>query len=484
MSHTQPPSTAPVSRQEIQRVFTSQKTHAPAVRETTAHQRTEKLKRLSQALRTRRPELQSAIQADFQKAPVEVDLTEVKPILDEARHAIEHVEDWMAPDRVGTPLLFTGTRSEIHYEPKGVGLIISPWNYPLLLTLGPLVGAIAAGNCAVLKPSEKTPHTNEVLHSMLDDLFDAHEVAVVQGDKRVAQALLDQPFDHVYFTGSPQVGRRVMKAAADHLTSVTLELGGKSPAIVDASADLDQAAERLAWAKFTNAGQTCIAPDYLLVEDGVHDALVERLLEALDRFYGGSPEERQASSDYARLIDTDHWDRVVSLLQDAVDAGATVAAGGQHEADTRYVSPTILTDVPTDVEIMQEEIFGPLLPVLSFQTLDEALQIVNERPHPLSMYVFTERESTVEIVLGRTSAGSTCINETLLHFGNPELPFGGTGESGIGRGHGKAGFRAFSNERSVLRRSYGSALLHPLYPPYDGFTKKMANAVVRLFSGP
>lgn len=475
---------SPTSTHDIQRVFAAQQTHAPAIRDTTADQRRRKLERLCDGLRARRSQLKDALHADFRKAPVEVDLAEIKPVLDEAHHAINHLDEWMAPSQVGHPLHLTGTRSATHYEPKGVVLILSPWNYPLTLTLGPLVSALAAGNCAVLKPSEYTPHTNSVLTSLLSDLYEEREVALLPGDKEVAQALLDQPFDHVYFTGSTRVGRLVMKAAAEHPTSVTLELGGKSPTVVDATADLDLAAERIAWGKFTNAGQTCIAPDYLLVENRVHDALIDRLTEAIDQFYGATAEQRQESDDYARLIDADHSRRMVSLLEDAIEAGATVAVGGAHDVDAHYLSPTILTDVPGEATIMQEEIFGPLLPVLSYQTLDEALQVVNNRPNPLSLYLFTEREAAVETVLGRTTAGSTCINETLLHFANPELPFGGAGHSGIGRGHGEAGFRAFSNERAVMRRSYGSALIRSLYPPYDGFTEGIVNKLLRYLSGP
>ncbi|MEF8796602.1 MAG: aldehyde dehydrogenase family protein, partial [Salinivenus sp.] len=436
----------------IASVVSTLKAHAPAVRRTCADQRTAKLRRLADGLLARRDTFVEALHADFRKAPVEVDLTELKAVTKEIEHAVAHLEEWMRPDHIASPLLFTGTRSEVHYEPKGVVLIMSPWNYPVNLTLGPLVGAIAAGNCAVLKPSEHAPHTAAALEALIGDLFDDREITVRTGGPDVAEALTAQPFDHIYFTGSPAIGRRVMRAAAEHLASVTLELGGKSPAVVDATADLDRAAGRIAWSKFTNAGQTCIAPDYVLVERRVHDALVNRLRATIHQFYGASPKAQRQSPDYARLVHDDHYDAVVGLLTEALEAGATAAVGGEHNADTRYVAPTVLTDVPSGTRILQEEIFGPLLPVRSYSTLDEAVAFINERPAPLSLYLFTERDATVDQLLEATTAGSTCINEGFIHFVNPALPFGGAGESGIGRGHGVHSFRAFSNERSVLRR--------------------------------
>lgn len=466
---------------EITSVVTRLQQHAPAVRQTSAAQRKDKLRRLADGLLAHRDTFAQALKADFGKAPVEVDLTEIKAVTKEAEHAIANLDDWMEPEQVSSPLLFTGTRSEIHYEPKGVGLIMSPWNYPVNLTLGPLIGAIAAGNCAVLKPSEHTPHTAAALRDFIGALYDDREITVVTGGPDVAQALTAQPFDHIYFTGSPAVGRLVMKAAAEHLTSVTLELGGKSPAVVDSTADLDRAAGRIAWSKFTNAGQTCIAPDYVLVENRIFDALVERLRDTIHRFYGATPEAQQTSADYARLVHGDHYDTTVDVLDDAVEHGATVAVGGQRDAETNYVAPTVLTDVPLDTRIMQEEIFGPLLPVVPYASLSEAVRVINDRPVPLSIYAFSERDTTVNTLLNRTKAGSTCVNEGFLHFINPNLPFGGKGESGIGRGHGIRSFRAFSNERSVLRRRYGSDLLEALYPPYDRLTSRVANWVLRYF---
>ncbi len=474
-------SSSPVSPDDLGALVSTLQAHATTVRQTSAAQRKRKLERLANALLDRRDAFCDALRSDFQKAPVEVDLTEIKTVTKEIEHAVAHLEDWMAPDPVGSPLLFTGTRSTIQYEPKGVALILSPWNYPVNLTLGPLVGAIAAGNCVVLKPSEHVPRTAKELTRLIGDLYDEREIRVVTGGPDVAEALTAQPFDHIYFTGSPTIGRRVMKAAAEHLASVTLELGGKSPAIVDDTADLDQAAGRITWSKFTNAGQTCIAPDYLLVAESVHDPLVDRLRARIQEFYGPTPRAQQESEDYARLIHDDHFDTIVALLSGALDAGATVASGGPHDAATKYVAPTVLTDVPLDTQIMQEEIFGPLLPIISYQTLDEALQIVNDRAAPLSLYLFTERESTVDTILDQTTAGSTCVNEGFIHFVHPRLPFGGKGESGIGRAHGRRSFLEFSNERSVLRRQFGADILNALYPPYDGLTSRVSNWVLRFF---
>lgn len=469
--------------EEIRRVFAAQKAYAPSLRKTDAKERSEKLDRLSAGLQDNRSRIKEAMRSDFNKAPVEVDLIEIMTVLDEISHARANLDDWMAPKRVGTPFLFTGTRSEIHLEPKGVVLIISPWNYPVTLTLGPLVAAIGAGNCAVLKPSEYTPHTNTILESILAERFEEQEIALLRGSKEVAETLLSQPFDHIFFTGSTRVGRIVMKAAAEHPTSVTLELGGKSPAVVDETARLDHAAERIAWSKFTNAGQTCIAPDYVLVEERVHDAFVGRLVSAVDDFYGSTDTERRENPDFARLIDDQHRQRIVTLLDEAKEGGATVATGGHYDAEANYVSPTILTSVSLESSIMQEEIFGPILPVLSFDTVDDAIEIVNRRPNPLNLYIFSERDSTVDAILEQTTAGSTCVNEAPLHFFNPALPFGGVGESGMGRGHGEAGFRTFSNRRSVLKRTFASRLLRTLYPPYDDFTEGLVDKIIRYFKG-
>ena len=464
---------------DVSALFDAQRARQPAVRALGAEQRIARIRRLREALLAWREAFYDALAADFGKPPTEVDFADLAPVVAEAKHAEANLRAWMRPQRVSTPLPLVGTRSEVYVEPKGVALILAPWNYPVNLTLGPLVSALAAGCTAVVKPSEHTPHTSALLRTFVGELFDPAEVAVVEGAAEVAQALLALPFDHVYFTGSPAVGRHVMQAAAVHLTSVTLELGGKSPAYVDASADVAQAAAALAWGKFSNAGQTCIAPDYVLAHTSVHDALVTALADQVAAMYGSSEAARRASPDYARIVNAHHHRRLAGLLDDAVARGAAVAVGGRHDAATRYLAPTVLTGVPADAAVMQDEIFGPLLPILRAETLAEAVAFVNARPKPLVAYVFAEDERVAEHVLARTSAGATCVNETLLHYFNPDLPFGGIGTSGMGRGHGHAGFLAFSNQRAVLRRRFGNKLVQRLYPPYAALARRAADAVLR-----
>lgn len=486
MDRPQPsPSTVPstnghaqATARDIRRVFEAQHTHQQTMRDTDATQRRAKIKRLRRAMMERRDDIRDALYADFKKAPEEVDLTEIKVVSEFASFAEKHLPKWMNPEKVGTPPTFIGTRSEIHYEPKGVVLIISPWNYPFNLTFGPLISALAAGNCAILKPSEYTPNSTRLMREMVSELFDEREVALFEGDKTVAQELLKQPFDHIYFTGSPAVGQIVMKAAAEHLASVTLELGGKSPTIVDDTADLNDAARKIAWGKFTNTGQTCIAPDYVYVHERVHDELVEAIQQQIHIFYGTEANQR-TTPDYARIVSDKHFERMQQLYTSALDAGAHRAAGGDTDTRDRYFAPTLLTDVPLDTDAMQEEIFGPILPILKYRTLDEALEVINSKPNPLTLYLFTRSSATEEAVLTRTQAGSTCINDTLMHYFNPHLPFGGTGPSGIGKGHGYFGFKEFSNERAVLRRKAGSAIMKTLYPPYGVMTRKVIDWLVK-----
>ena len=448
---------------------------------TGAKERIARLRKLRATLVERREALYQAIHQDFRKPAAEVESSEMLIALVELDHAIKHLGKWMKPRKVSTPVLLTGTRSEVRYEPKGVVLIISPWNYPFQLAIAPLVAAVAAGNCVMLKPSERTPHTAAIIDQLIRDVFDPAEVAVATGGVEVSQALLELPFDHFFFTGGPRVGRRVMEAAAKHLASVTLELGGKSPAIVDETADLKAAADRIMWGKCINAGQTCVAPDYVLVHESRAAEFVGRAKEALDRFYGATPEARRESPDFCRIVDDVGYQRIVSLLDHTIAAGARVAVGGDRRAADRYVAPTIVTDVPDHAPLMREEIFGPILPVLTYRTLEEAAERIDRMGKPLALYVFTRRGARVEEVLRRTSSGGTVVNNVAIHLINPHLPFGGVGESGLGSYHGVFGFRAFSHERSVLRQGPVSTF-HRLYPPYAPAVRRLVGLLSRALS--
>jgi aldehyde dehydrogenase (NAD+) len=448
--------------------------------QTTTRERIARLEKLKAGILARREALADALYADFRKPRAEAETTEVLPVLMELTHTVKHLKTWMKPHRVATPLLLTGTTSEVRYEPKGVVLVLAPWNYPFALALNPLVAAVAAGNCVMLKPSEKTPHTAAFIAALMHDTFDPSEVAVVQGGADVGDALLRLPFDHFFFTGGPRVGQKVMAAAAQHMASVTLELGGKSPAVVDPTADVKAAAERIAWGKFLNAGQTCIAPDYVFVHASREEAFLSELKEAVERFYGKSEEARRASPDLCRLVDDAAFARVRGLLDRTVQAGARVVAGGVVDASSRYIAPTVLADVAPDAPVMEEEIFGPVLPVLRYEQLETVVDAIRGGGKPLAMYIFSQHEGTVERLLRQTTAGGTVVNNTVIHVTNPNLPFGGVGMSGVGAYHGEVGFRELSHARAVVRQGRAS-LANFFFPPYTGKAQQLARLASRLF---
>ncbi len=377
---------------------------------------------------------------------------------------------WTRPRRAPLPLVAMPGKGRIHPEPLGVVLIMAPWNYPVQLLVEPMAAALAAGNAVVAKPSELAPATSAALSDLLREHLDPDAVQVVEGGPEIATALLDQRFDHILFTGSTRVGRIVAEAAAKHLTPVTLELGGKTPTVVHRSANLEVAGRRIAWGKFLNAGQTCIAPDYVLADESVRDDLVESIRSAITEFYGDDP---KASADYARIVNDAHFHRLTALLD---TSGASVV-GGEHDEGERYLAPTLLIDPDPDAPVMQEEIFGPLLPVLSVPSVDAAVEAINARPKPLALYVFAGDGDVVDDVLARTSSGGACVNHTLVHITPPDLPFGGVGESGTGRYHGRSGIDTFSNLKSVLRKP-----VHPdpslLYPPYTKGKERIVRKVL------
>lgn len=470
---------APDPVAEVRRLFDAQRAARWRVASLGAAERVDRLRRLRDAIREARPAILEAIREDFGKHPVEGELTEVLPAIEEATVAIRSLRRWMRPRRAGTPLLLLGTSSEVRYEPKGVVLVLAPWNYPFLLAITPVIAALAAGNTVVLRPSEKTPRTARAIRDLLARTFPEDEVAVVVGSRAVADALLELPFDHILFTGSPAVGRKVMAAAARHLTPVTLELGGKSPAVVDDTADLAATAARLAWAKFINGGQTCVAPDYVLVHERVAARFEEELVGALARFYGREEAARLRATDLAGLVDVAAGARLDGLVQAAVAQGARLVVGGQVDAAARRMAPTVLADVREDSPVMAEEIFGPVLPVLTYRDLDEAIARIRARPKPLALYVFSQSRRNVERVLGQTTAGGSCVNNAVIHIGNPNLPFGGVGESGMGHYHGRWGFEAMSHPRAVLRQRTWAGT-HLFFPPYTDAVKRVLGLLRRL----
>ncbi len=465
-------------RNAVQIVFARQQAARWRIAATTLAERKTKLRRLLGDLMARRIEAQEALAADFRKSPEEVDLTELYPVICEIKDALRHLGRWMKPRKVSTPLALLGSAGKIMYEPKGVVLIISPWNYPINLTLGPLVSAIAAGNCAILKPSENTPHTTAFIKRLLAEIFTEDEVAVVEGDADAARALLELPFDHIFFTGSPAVGKLVMAAAAQHLTSVTLELGGKSPVLVDRDADLPGAARKIAWGKFLNAGQTCIAPDYVLAHADIHDGLVKELRLAVETFYGSDAAAWKKNPDFSRIVNASHHARLKAVLE---SAGGKVVVGGEVDSSENYIAPTILTDITPDSTIMAQEIFGPILPILKVADMDEAVLFVNARPKPLALYIFSGSRKVAESLLSRTTSGGACINDTVLHFAHTGLPGGGIGNSGFGKAHGIFGFEAFSNARSVLRQRTRYSAIQWMYPPYTPRVRKLIDLTLSYF---
>ncbi len=419
--------------------------------------RVEQLRRLARAIEAFEPAILDALRKDLGKPETEAYLSEIAFVLREVAIAARHAREWARAERVKTPLFLLPGASFVYPDPYGSVLILAPWNYPFQLTMSPLIGAMAAGNCAVVKPSEVSAHTAKVIEEMIQTHFPPEYVRVANGGVDITQALLAQHFDYIFFTGSQQVGRIVMAAAARHLTPVTLELGGKNPCIVDADIDVAKAARRIAVGKYINAGQTCIAPDYVLAHARVKPALLDALRSVIEATYGSNPAE---SPDYARIINDRHFARLQALL-----TGGTVAIGGGADAETRYIAPTVLDGAEWTHAVMQEEIFGPILPVLAFDELSDVIHRLHTLPQPLALYLFSNTAAHQRRVLREVLAGGVCINDTLGLFENDQLPFGGLGNSGMGAYHGKASFDTFAHKKGVFRGTWVNDL-RILHPPY------------------
>lgn len=416
-----------------------------------------RLKALRRVITKQMEEINAALWSDLRKSSGEAYLTEIGMVLGEIDYHVKHLRRWGKPRRLATPLAFWPSKSRIMYEPYGVVLIIAPWNYPFQLLLEPLIGAISAGNCAVLKPSPFAPATAEVVKKIVAAVFESGHVAVFDGEGDVVEQLLRERFDYIFFTGGPRFGQHVMEMAAKHLTPVTLELGGKSPCIVGRGANVEIAARRTAWGKFINAGQTCVAPDYVFVHEDQRAEFVEAIRLAVKRFYGDRPYE---SPDYPRIVHREGTERLARLMH----SSGQVVVGGEVNVEEKYIAPTVLIDVESDSPIMREEIFGPILPVLTYREIDDVIRFVNKREKPLALYYFGPEREARE-VLNRTSSGGACVNDTIVHLANPRLPFGGVGMSGVGKYHGKASFELFSNLRSVVK-SFTFFDNRFRYPPY------------------
>lgn len=439
-----------LTKTDIRTLFESQQHKALRLKKSTSAERIVRLAILKQALSDATDAILQALYDDFKK-PAEEAKLELSPIFDEIDFTVAYLEGWMQPQITTTPDALGGAAavSRIVYEPKGTCLLITPWNYPFLLTFRPLVACLAAGNTAIIKPSELTPHSSTLMRQIIENAFSEDEVAVVEGGGEVAAELLTFPFHHIFYTGGSRVGKIVMKAAANYLASVTLELGGKSPAILDDSADFADAAGKIAWGKYFNCGQTCIAPDYVLVSDNRKDEFMDTMKATIEAMYGTEGPGADSSA-YARMVNAHHYRRVKNLLEEAVENGANVVTGGTTDDDENYIAPTLLDNVSSDHAIMKEEIFGPVLPVMTYKTLEDAITLVNQGERPLALYVFGQDKKAIQQVIDETTAGGSVVNHVIMHYFSPFLPFGGVGNSGTGRGNGHFGFLDFSNHRPVF----------------------------------
>ena len=462
---------------QIDDVFARQQRYALELRKSDYKQRLAVLDRFEQAFRESEEKIYQSAADDFSKPQAEVDMSEIMAVLAELKHVRKNLKKWMKPVSVMPTASMIGTSSKIVKEPKGVTLVVSPWNYPFNLTFGPMIWSIAAGNTVIIKPSEMTPNMSAVIADIVERAFRPEEVSLFQGEADVASYLTALPFDHIFFTGSPAVGKHVMAAAAKNLTSVTLELGGKSPVIVDKSVNIKKAVQSIAWGKFSNNGQTCIAPDYLYVHESVKDQFVRELTACVEKQYGLGNNAKD-NGDYCKVVNTSHYNRINRLLEDAKSQGGKLITGGQIDDAGRFIAPTLIEGMASDSAIMEEEIFGPLLPVITFSNIEEVIDVVNSKPKPLALYIYSTDKRNIDKVLCETSAGDTCVNQTMMHFLHHNLPFGGVNNSGIGKSGGVWGFNAFTHERSVLNDKFSSASM--LHPPYTPKVRKLIKMAIKM----
>ena len=443
-----------------------------------AKERIKKLKKLKKNIINYSGEIKKALFKDFKKNPSEVDITEIFPVTSEINHTINNLSKWMRDEPVGTPITLIGSRSYIKYEPKGLVLIITPWNFPINLTFVSLINAISAGNSAIIKPSEITHNTSIIIKEIIEKTFKNDEVTTVLGGAETAKKLLKLKFNHILFIGSPTIGKIVMKSASKFLASVTLELGGKSPTIIDNSSNLKKAAKRIAWSKFLNNGQICIAPDYILINKSIKEKFIKLLCKEIEKLYSNKSIK---SDSYCRIVSKNHFERINNLLEDAIKKGAKILIGGKVDKNDNFIEPTVIDNVNHKSKIHDEEIFGPILPVYEYNNIDEAINFINQKEKPLAIYLFSNSNKNIDRILKRTSSGGICINHSTLHYSNYNLPFGGINNSGFGRCHGIYGFKEFSNSKSVFRQYLPFSPTDLLVPPYTRFKKIIIKYLLKYF---
>ena len=448
------------------------------VNNSSARTRIKKLKKLKEIILKNRVKIKEALKKDFKKNPSEVDLTEIFPIVSEIHFTINNLRKWMKDEYVRTPLTLLGSKSFIRYEAKGLVLIITPWNFPINLSFISLINALSAGNSILIKPSEITSETSYVIKDIIEETFDEKEVSVVLGGVDLAKEILKLKFNHILFIGSPTIGSEVMKSASIHLSSVTLELGGKSPTVIDKNCDLKKAAKRVVWAKLINNGQVCIAPDYVLIHEDIKNKFVKYVINSIKKLYGDNINNSQS---YCRIVNNNHFKRLKNLIDDSLKNNSKILYGGNTDSNENYIEPTLIENIDKDSKIFNEEIFGPILPIFTFKKIDEAITFINKKNKPLALYIFSSDNKNINKVLEETSSGGVCINHNTLHYSNYNLPFGGIGNSGFGRCHGEFGFKELSNKKSIFKQFLPFSPTDILMPPYNSFKQKIINLIIKYF---
>ena len=471
------------SKSEINRIFKLQSDpiNTTRLRTSSYKERVEKIKRLESFILndSNHQIIADALYKDLRKPNEEVITTEITPTLLNIKHVLKNLKNWMKDEHVPSPITMVGMSSYIKYESKGTLLLISPWNYPIFLSLYPLIYGIATGNAIILKPSEISSYTSKAIANMVQTIYEEHEVAVIEGSVEEATELLKLPFNHIHFTGSPNVGKIVMKAAAENLSGVTLELGGKSPVIIDGTGDTKEIAEKTAWGKTLNCGQTCIAPDYILIQEKELESFISEFKTAVNKFYNAHNNGLDKAAEYGRIIDDKNFSRIETILNDAVKKGATIVFGGHHIKEDKFMEPTLLTNVTYDMLVMQEEIFGPILPIMTYNKNSDVIQLLQKMPSPLAIYIMSRKKKNIQYFLDHTVSGGVGVNELMLTPVNPGLPFGGINNSGMGKSGGKHSFTDFSNEKGIVKKNFGN-LLKLVYPPYKKSIFKYFKHIVRL----